>query len=211
MKEFDPNRSGPNGRQIRIPVRRGGILPPPQDTASRPLSKPSPSFQEEEPDAHKLPALPANTTGATGDGEAEWKERYLRLQAEVDEMRRSLQKRMELKAVEDKQALLRDLLPLADHLQAALLHTPADVGPEHFRQGIELILRALLDTLRRHGVEPIEALGTPFDPRFHEAMGEMESDRVPPGHVAEVLQNGYTHHGKVLRPARVLVARAEPL
>jgi len=61
--------------------------------------------------------------------------------------------------------------------------------------------------LKKSGVSEIESLGKKFDPRFHEAIGHVETDEYEEGQVAQVVQRGYTYHDQVLRPARVLVAK----
>ncbi|HEX6988316.1 MAG TPA: nucleotide exchange factor GrpE [Bacillota bacterium] len=106
--------------------------------------------------------------------------------------------------------LAADLLSVADNLERALdaLASTPGGGTDSFREGIELTLRQFHDLLSRHGIRPIEAVGRPFDPRFHEAVGQIETDSVPEDHVAAELQRGYTFKDDVLRPSLVQVARA---
>jgi molecular chaperone GrpE len=74
------------------------------------------------------------------------------------------------------------------------------------RKGVELVLRSLMQKLERHGVEPIEAAGRPFDPRVHEAISRVDAEDVPPGIVAAELQRGYRFGDRLLRPAGVAVS-----
>ncbi len=74
-------------------------------------------------------------------------------------------------------------------------------------QGVQAIHRNLLGVLERHGVTRFDSVGEPFDPRFHDAIGTVDSDEVESGTVAEELQRGYRWEDEVLRPARVRVAQ----
>ncbi len=142
--------------------------------------------------------------------EAAWRERYLRLQAELDTYRRRLEERSQAQIAEQQEQVLQDMLSLADHLEMALQHleqVPDTPALESYRANLEATLRAFLETLRRYGVEPLSPQGEPFDPTLHEAVGQVTSDRVPPDHVARVVRTGYRIHDRLLRPARVLISR----
>jgi molecular chaperone GrpE len=86
------------------------------------------------------------------------------------------------------------------------LHHIGD-APSSVTQGVEAIHRNLLGVLERHGVSPLDSIGEPFDPRFHDAIGTVDSGEVESGRVAEELQRGYRWDDEVLRPARVRVAQ----
>ncbi|MBK6404308.1 MAG: nucleotide exchange factor GrpE [Holophagales bacterium] len=100
---------------------------------------------------------------------------------------------------------MRDLVGVLDNLDRALTHAPAS-GSDDFRAGVEMIARQLSEVLRKYGVTEIAALGTPFDPQFHEAMMRGESSDVPPGTVIEVFQKGYVLNERLLRPSMVKVS-----
>ena len=100
---------------------------------------------------------------------------------------------------------MRDLLGVLDNLERALTHAPAS-GVEDFRAGVEMIVRQLSEVVRKYGVSEIPALGTPFDPQFHEAMMRGEAADVPPGTVIEVFQKGYVLNDRLLRPVMVKVS-----
>jgi molecular chaperone GrpE len=104
--------------------------------------------------------------------------------------------------------LLKDFLPVLDNLQRALA-AARHVG-EHtaISAGVELVIGEFLKVLKRAGVDPVDAEGHPFDPAFHEALQQVESDAGEPGSVLQVVQPGYTLHGRVLRPALVTVCAA---
>ncbi|NOX63620.1 MAG: nucleotide exchange factor GrpE [Chloroflexi bacterium] len=152
---------------------------------------------------------------APPENETDWREGYLRLRADMENYRRRQAQRFEQVAQEHQQRILLDMLPLADHLEMGLQHLQEDEADDaatllnNYQANIQATLQAFLDALKRYGVEPIAAQGEPFDPEFHEAVGQISSDDIPEGHVAQVLQTGYTMNGRLLRPARVLVSRGK--
>jgi molecular chaperone GrpE len=144
-----------------------------------------------------------------GAGNENWPERYARLQAEIENLRKRWEQRFEVETREARHKILRDMLPLADHLDLALHHAQgsSDDRMREFIRSIEATRQAFGDTLRRYGVEPIAAMGEPFDPNLHEAVGEIEDAALAPGTVAQIVQTGYSEGENLLRPARVLVNR----
>lgn len=131
-------------------------------------------------------------------------DRLLRLQAEFENTR----KRMRQEQLEHErraaERLLAELLGIVDDFERALAAAGEDPG--HFRTGVEMIYRHLVDLLKAHGVEPIRAVGEPFDPAQHEAVAHCETADHPEATVVEELRKGYLMHGRVLRPASVKVA-----
>jgi molecular chaperone GrpE len=135
---------------------------------------------------------------------AEQKDRYLRLAADFDNYRKRLAQEIDRRAAAQKEAFIRELLPVIDNLERALA-TNASASPEQLRQGVQLTLQQLHQLLRRHGVEPEESLGQPFDPHRHEAVATRRDPGQPDHAVLEVFQRGYRHGNAVLRPAQVVV------
>lgn len=136
-----------------------------------------------------------------------WRERYLRLQSELDALRRRWEQRFANEVAAARQEIMRDMLSLADHLELALRHGEELTG-NHAREyvrNIEVIYQAFLATLRRYEVTQIDAQGKPFDPNLHEAVGTVHEPNMADGQVAEVIQTGYMEGEDLLRPARVLV------
>ena len=134
-------------------------------------------------------------------------DRLARLQAEFDNYRkRAAKENADFRdyAVADA---AKALLPAIDNLALAL--KSASGSPDDFRKGVELIQRQLQDTLQKLNVQEIRAKGQPFDPRFHEAIEVVESDKVPDHHVLEELQPGYRMKDRLLRPAMVIVAKSK--
>jgi molecular chaperone GrpE len=104
------------------------------------------------------------------------------------------------------ESLLRELLPVIDNLNRALEHARNSRDVDPIIQGVELVLRSLIDVLGRHGVKIVEARGTRFDPNVHEAIGHVESEH-PPNTVIDEHQRGYLLHDRLLRPALVTVGK----
>jgi molecular chaperone GrpE len=137
-----------------------------------------------------------------------WPEKYARLQAEVDNLRKRWEQRFANESAEFRRKLLSDMIPVADHLDLALQHAPPgdDAAVKNFIGNIEATRRAFLDALRRYGVERIDPLGESFDPNRHEAIGHAPGGELPAEHVAQVVQAGYMEGDRLVRPARVLVS-----
>ncbi len=138
---------------------------------------------------------------------SEFKDKFLRAQAEIANVTRRLNDER-AQAVRNANAnFARELLHVVDNferLMASAADRPAD---DPVVQGARLIFDSLLKVLRNHGVEPIETVGQPFDPRLHEAILHQPSDVVPEGHVVAEMTKGYKMHDRVLRAAIVSVAK----
>ncbi len=132
-------------------------------------------------------------------------DRYLRLLAEFDNYRRRSARERDAAFETGAADLARPLLPVLDNLERALAHS--DGVPEAWLEGMKLTMRQFKDALKSSGVEPVEPVGQPFDPRFHEALTSVVTDSVPAGHVMEVVTRGYRLGDRVLRPAQVVVAQ----
>jgi molecular chaperone GrpE len=102
--------------------------------------------------------------------------------------------------------LLREMLPVMDNLNRALESARRTGEAPGIPWGVSLVVQDLQKVLRKFGIEAILATGKPFDPAFHEALHQVESEDAAPGTVIEEVQRGYTLHGRVLRPALVVVA-----
>mgnify|MGYP001044498806 CR=1 FL=1 len=144
---------------------------------------------------------------AKGDqSQVDWEDKYKRLYASLENTKKQIEKRYLYLAEQRQDQLFRELLLTLDNLERVLAQKTPDETCIPLYQGIELTLREFLGVLKRHDLETIPAFAEPFDPEWHEAAGKVESDEIPPGHVAEVLQTGYQRKGRLLRAARVLVA-----
>jgi molecular chaperone GrpE len=144
---------------------------------------------------------------------ADCKDRVLRALAEQENSRRRAERERQDAIRFAAAGLARDLLATADNLRRAIESVPnekaADETVQRLLAGIVATERALLDAFEKHGIRRVDALGQRFDPDRHEAVFEVADAASPPGTVAEVLQPGYLHHDRLLRPAKVGVAKDE--
>ncbi len=161
--------------------------------------------KEGAPGAEEAVADAAPAPEAPPDPAAEWRDKYLRALAELDNYRKRADREREIARVYATDALLRDVLPVVDDLETAL---KIDASLDAIREGVALALRHLVNALESKGMKPIEALGQPFDARFHEAMGVVPAPGQAPNTVVTELKKGYVFHDRVLRPARVQIAMA---
>jgi molecular chaperone GrpE len=133
---------------------------------------------------------------------------WLRERAEVENVRkRAARERAETVKFANER-LLKDILPVVDNLERAIEHARGGGNGAPVVEGIELVLRALLEVLERHGVTRVQAKGTAFDPAHHEAMAHVETAEHAPNSVIAEHQAGYRLNERLLRPALVSVAKA---
>jgi molecular chaperone GrpE len=133
------------------------------------------------------------------------REALLRALADFDNYRRRVERDRASAARSGKRDVILSLLEVLDGFDRALNHI--DDAPSSVAQGVQAIHRNLLGVLASHGVTRFDSLGEPFDPRFHDAFGTVESDELESGTVADEFQRGYRWGDEVLRPARVRVAQ----
>jgi molecular chaperone GrpE len=133
--------------------------------------------------------------------------RFLRLAAEMENMK----KRQEREVAEVRQFanenLLKELLPVLDNLERALGHGRQSEAPEALMEGLDLVSQDFLKVLSRFGVQPIDSVGDRFDPAFHHAVMEEEAPEMEDQTVLKELQKGYLLKNRLLRPAMVVVSR----
>lgn len=147
---------------------------------------------------------------------ADMRDRYLRLAAEMDNLRRRTARDVKDAKSYSVAGFARDMLAVSDNLRRALDAIPAeareagDAGFNALIEGVEMTERAMLSALERHGVQKLEPVGQKFDPNFHQAMFEVPNPEVPNNTVVQVVQAGYTIGERVLRPAMVGVAKGGP-
>jgi molecular chaperone GrpE len=141
---------------------------------------------------------------------AETRDKYVRLAADFDNYKKRARQEQLSTMQHASSELIGKLLPVLDDLRSVLEHTPRDVD-ESWIKGLELSVRKLEEALGTHGLEPIDAVGSRFDPKLHEAVGHEESEEHPEDTVVSELRRGYRVHDRVLRPALVKVARRPAL
>ena len=142
---------------------------------------------------------------------SETKDRLLRVLAEQENVRSQARRGVDEAVVRGEARLAADLLASLDSLERAIASTPADKRSDPvvatLLAGVEATRRALLDALARHGIKRFDPAGEEFDPHRHEASFEIPDGSVPAGTVIEVVQPGYLHNDRLLRPALVGVSR----
>ncbi len=136
-----------------------------------------------------------------------WKEKTLRLSAELQNLRRRYDREMSNTVIYANQKLIESLIPVIDELELALKASDKNKNFEAFRNGVEMIYRKLMQILEKEGVTPIQAEGKPFDYNLHEAVMTRKQKGVQPGTILEVVQKGYMYKDRVLRHAKVIVAQ----
>ena len=135
---------------------------------------------------------------------SEYKDSWLRSQAEFQNYRKRLERDNEMMYNSMKGDIVKKVLPVLDDLERALENRSAD---DAWANGIELVVHKFENILESEGVKKIEALGTEFDPNFHEAISHEPADGAQSGHVIGVVRNGYMLGERVIRPALVRVAQ----
>jgi molecular chaperone GrpE len=135
---------------------------------------------------------------------SEYKDSWLRAQAEFQNYRKRVERDSELTYISLKGDIIKKILPVLDDLERALQNRAAE---DAWANGIELVARKFQNILESEGVKTIDAVGAEFDPNFHEAISHEPADGVQSGHVIGVVQNGYMIGERVIRPALVRVAQ----
>ena len=158
------------------------------------------------PETAELERLQQALTEADDRAKSHW-EQYMRAAAELDNVRKRAQRDIEAANRYGLEKFAAELLPVKDSLELAVQNAGrADV--KSLREGQEATLQLLSRALEKLGVKLIDPVGEPFDPERHEAMMAQESSTAEPNSVLKVVQPGYELNGRLLRPARVIVARA---
>ena len=165
-----------------------------------------------EADEESAPDLQAALEAAE-DEVASLKDAALRAQAEVENMRRRAARDVENAHKFALERFAEGLLPVLDSLEksvesAAKATDAAAVAEAAVAEGVALCLKLFIDTLAKNGIERIDPLGEPFDPSHSEAMAMVENPDAEPSSVTEVMQKGYVLNGRLVRAAKVIVAKA---
>jgi molecular chaperone GrpE len=194
-----------------------------QEAAAEEAAAPQPEADEHELDAAREmaaesdAAAPTDATAspdaaaspdATAPAEPDYKDKWLRAVAELDNVRKRARRDVGVAESRGIAKLARELLPALDNFERAL--AAAEAQPEnrdhHLTDGIRYVQAELLAALARVGIEPDSPKGERFDPHRHEAVAQQPVDGAEAGTIVEVYSAGYTYGGDVLRPAKVVVA-----
>ncbi|QEK12370.1 nucleotide exchange factor GrpE [Crassaminicella thermophila] len=133
--------------------------------------------------------------------------KYLRMTADFQNFKKRVEKEKSDIYQFANEKLIMDLLPIVDNLERAVTSHSDEANDESFAEGVKMILKQFLDIFKKNGVEEIDALGKEFDPNFHHAVMQEESDQQESNTILDVFQKGYTLNGKVIRPSMVKVVR----
>ncbi len=146
---------------------------------------------------------------------ADFKDKWIRAHAEIDNVRKRLEREKEETAKYAITKLARDIVNVGDNFQRAISAVPPhaaeqDAALKSFLEGVVMTERELLNVLERYGIKRIHPANEPFNPHMHQAVMEMERADVTAGTVVQVFQAGYMIEDRVLRPAMVAVAKGGP-
>jgi molecular chaperone GrpE len=178
------------------PVGKGIELTPDEERKAEPTEGPASIIEE----------LQAQI--ADKDKElTELKDRYLRSLAEGENARKRIRQQSDETVRLQRENLLRELLPVVDNLERAVDAAHGGGNGKPIVEGVEMVLRSLLDFLKTHGVTQLTSVGEPFDPQRHEAVDQIESSQHPPNTVVNEFHRGYQIGDRLLRPARVAVTK----
>jgi len=202
----------PDGKLPANPELEAALREAEESLAAADAQAESPESSGEEPGAagDEAPAPEVDAQAQTQRELEQEKERRLRLQADFENFR----KRTDREKLDARnfgpQNLVKDLLSVVDNLERAISHARDSEGGDlqGLLQGVELVERELRGALGKHHVSEVEAQGKPFDPAVHEAMAQVVVEGKEPNTVVEVLQKGYQLRDRLVRPARVVVAKA---
>lgn len=140
----------------------------------------------------------------------EYYDRLLRTSAEFDNYKKRTTREMRDVVRYANERLLKELLSVVDNLERAITSAQQDNAEDDaLLEGVRLTLNEIEKILERHNVQPVKALGEPFDPNFHQAMMQEESKDQPVNTVIQEMQKGYVLHDRLLRPAMVVVSKAK--
>lgn len=137
----------------------------------------------------------------------ELKDKYLRVLADSENARKRIRQQSEESVRMQRENFLRDLLPVVDNLERAVDAARGGGNGQPIVEGVEMVLRLLLDFLKTAGVTQVASVGQPFDPQRHEAVDQVHSPQHPPNTVVSEFHRGYSIGDRTLRTARVAVAK----
>ncbi|MCK6484663.1 MAG: nucleotide exchange factor GrpE [Phycisphaerae bacterium] len=207
----------PSPEEVALYGASAGAEPegsPSESPAAASAEAPGAGARNESPGAAPPEAPPAEPTPPPeADPETlrtelkDWRDRCLRAQAEARNIARRLTEEKEAVVRYANAAFIKALLPVLDNFERTLDNLDERHQNDPVIHGVRLVYDLLKKTLADHRVEPIEALGKPFDPTQHEALMQVESKDQPPGTVVQELERGYKLHDRVLRAAKVVVAK----
>ncbi len=175
-------------------------------TAAEPPSPPAPKLPPGGAGAEPAaPSADAQLAAARQEAAANY-DRYLRAVADLENYRRrATREKDELRAAVTA-GLMAHLLPVVDSLQLAATAARQEAAAKTIADGVAIVLDQFKGVLARHGLKELNPVGQKFDPHQHESLAHQPSAEVPEEHVLQVVRAGYSLHGRVLRPASVILS-----
>jgi molecular chaperone GrpE len=195
----DPDNDAESGA-----ARQPGGAP---DIADEPTEASGYRPDMEAPTDPSTPMIPDLVAQARQEA-ADLKDKYLRTAADFDNFRKRARRDTEDAERRGKETLLRDLLPVFDNLERAVVHASQANEAKAVADGVRMVLRQFSDTLERVGIKRVQTTGSSFDPNLHEAIQQLETSDHAPGTVVAEVQAGYLMGERLIRAAMVVVAKA---
>lgn len=164
---------------------------------------------EEQTDEDSFNQLKEDLSAAKSEA-AETYERMLRVMAEFENYKKRAQRQMEENRKYANESLIKELLSVVDNLERAIHASNGEkLEDSSVVEGVEMTLGEIMKLLKKYNVTPVDAHGKPFDPVYHEAVMQEESDAYPANTVITELQKGYLLHDRLIRPAMVVVSKGK--
>jgi molecular chaperone GrpE len=168
----------------------------------------APSDHQDQAVEQDIHALQEALDEASAQAADNW-DKFMRSQAELDNIMKRTKRDLENAHKYGLEKFINELLPVRDSLEMGLDHAEGeDVDLTKLKEGSELTLRMLAQVMEKFNVSQIDPRGEAFNPEMHEAMAMVPSDEVAPNNVLDVIQKGYQLNERLIRPARVVVAKA---
>jgi molecular chaperone GrpE len=150
----------------------------------------------------------AASAGAAVEGDIDFRDRWLRAEADLQNFRRRAQRELEEARRTAEESVLLDLISALDDLERAIQSAREAGAPESWVEGVALVASRMQGELAKRGVTAVDPVGERFDPELHEALLEVDAPAdAEDGHVVQVVRKGYRRNGRALRAARVVVGR----
>ena len=184
------------GKKKKIPIKT-------KDKKSK-APEEEPAETEEEPVAEVVEEGPSELEQLQQEV-IDLRDEMLRMRADTDNIRKRLQREKQDCVQFANEKLIKQLIPIFDNLERAL--AAPDTSVESLKEGVRMTSNQLLDLFQKENVEPIKAVGEPFDPSVHEVLNQIESSDHDENTVIEEYSKGYRLNGRVLLPARVVTSR----
>lgn len=140
--------------------------------------------------------------------EVDYKAKYFYIAAEMDNYRKRMEREKENLLKYGNERVLSDLLDVVDNFERTIdmLKGDQDQKIKNIVTGLDMVRKQFLDTVCKHGLTPVQSVGKEFDPNFHEAMAQEYAEGKKPNEIIKEFQKGYTLNGRLVRPAKVVVA-----